>query len=265
MKKIAALIDFTDICGKALEFAGNIAAQTNAELVLVHVADFSDQSRAKEVEDKLYALHSEIPNGVRIEDHVSFGAFFSVIPTIITDLNIDFVVVPTHGKVGLMQNLLGSNILKLVKTLPVPALVVQAGSTYSSESFDKLIFPVGPHINFDVKIKQTTSFARFFDSTVVVYMVKNDIRGLSEDLRNNFSESKKYFASCGVNYTEVREEPAEFSAGYAKHILNYARGIGECSICIMSEVSDTNGYIGNNDKENILLNDMAVPVFCANA
>ena len=265
MKKIAALIDLTEICGKALEFAGNIAAQANATLVLVHVADFSDQSRSEEIEAKLQAFHSEIPNGVLVEDHVSYGVFFSLIPTIITDLDVDLVVVPTHGKVGIMQNLLGANILKLVKQLPVPALVVQANSSYTVDSFNTLLFPVGPHSDFDVKIKQTASFAKLFDSTVVVYMVKNDIHGLSEDLRNNFSESKKYFASCGVNYKEVKEEPTEFSAGYAKHILNYARSLDSCAICVMSHVSDENGYIGNNDKENILLNEMALPVFCANA
>lgn len=92
MKKIAALIDLTEICGKALEFAGNIAAQANASLVLVHVADFSDQSRSEEIESKLQALHSEIPNGILVEDHVSYGAFFLLIPTIITDLDADLVL-----------------------------------------------------------------------------------------------------------------------------------------------------------------------------
>lgn len=164
-----------------------------------------------------------------------------------------------------MQNLLGANILKLVKQLPVPALVVQANSSYTVDSFNTLLFPVGPHSNFDIKIKQTADFAKLFDSTVVVYMVKNDIRGLSEDLRNNFSESKKYFASSGVKYKDVKEEPVEFSAGYAKHILNYARTLDSCAICVMSRVSEDNGYIGNNDKESILLNEMSLPVFCANA
>ena len=265
MKKIAVLIDFTDICSKALEFAGSIAAQAGGALVLVHVAEFGDEDKAAEIDQKLQDLHGDVPEGITVVHHIAYGPFFSVIPAVISELDCDLVVVPTHGKVGIMQNLLGSNILKLVKTLPIPALVVQANSVYSASSFETLLFPVGPHRHFDVKYKQTAAFAKLFDSKVIIYTVKNDIRGLSEDLRKNINESKDYFEAANVAFEEVSEEPKGFSAGYAKHILNYARVHGIGSLCIMSLVSDDNGYIGNNDKENILLNDMALPVLCANA
>lgn len=265
MKKIAVFIDFTSICDKALEFAGKIAAQAGSVLVLVHVADFGSESEAGSLKEKLQSLHSKVPAGITIIDHVSYGSFFSVIPTVISDLNVDLVVVPTHGKVGIMQNLLGSNILKLVKTLPVPALVVQADSVYSASSFGSLLFPVGPHKHFDVKYKQTANFAKVFDSNVIIYTVRNDIRGISDQLRSNISDSIDYFDNAGVKYEEVSEDPQGFSAGYAKHILNYAKVNNVGTLCIMSLISDDNGYIGNADKENILLNKMALPVLCANS
>ena len=265
MKKIAVLIDFTSICDKALEFAGKIAAQAGSVLVLVHVADFGSETEADSLNEKLQNLHAKAPAGVTIIDHVGYGSFFSVIPTVISDLGVDLVVVPTHGKIGIMQNLLGANIIKLVKTLPVPSLVVQADSVYSASSFGSLLFPVGPHKHFEVKYKQTANFAKVFDSNVVVYTVRNDIRGISDQIRRNINDSIEYFDAAGVKFEEVSEDPKGFSAGYAKHILSYAKAHNIGTICIMPVISEDNDYIGNADKENILLNSSKLPVLCTNS
>lgn len=265
MKKIAVLVDFTSIGKKALEFAGNIAARTDAELVLVHVAEENSETRLVELESSLNDMHVLVPAASEISNHVATGSFFSVIPTVITDINADMAVVPTHGKVGVMQHLLGSNILKLVKMLPVPTLVVQESSTCTETTFDSLVFPVGPHDDFDVKYKQTAAFAKVMNSTVQIYTVRNDIRGVSDRLLANIKASREYFEAEGVSFNEVSDDPSSFSAGYAKHILNYARTSGSGAVCIMSKVSDDNGYIGNTDKENILLNEAALPVFCTSA
>ena len=265
MEKVAVLIDFTDICGKALEFASKIAESSKATLTLIHVSDFGEDEKAVEAENKLQEMHTSVSANVEIINHVARGSFFSVIPSVVTDLAIDLVVVPTHGKVGLIQNLLGANILKLVKTLSVPALVVQASSKFDDSGLEKLLFPVGPHSNFDVKYKQTAMFAKAFSSSVVIYTVQKDIRGMSDEIRKNIADSKTHFQENNVAFEVVNEEPTGFSAGYAKHIIQHAKEHNIGAICIMSLVSDDNGYIGNTDKENILLNDYAIPVLCCNS
>jgi nucleotide-binding universal stress UspA family protein len=263
MNSIAVLIDFTSISAKALEFAVSLALRANSALVLVHVAE-NEEEDLNAVNDRLQELHSSIPGSITVSNLVQSGAFLSVIKSLIGELNPDLVVVPTHGKVGLMQNLFGSNILKLLKTLSVPALVVQENSVLSEDSFKSILFPVGPHRHFDVKYKQTAAFAKAFGSTVFIYTVRNDIRGISEELLANIQNSKTYFDSVGVKCEEVAEEPTGFSVGYAKHILNYAKTHGLSMLSIMSLVSDDSGYMDNTEKENMILNKMALPVFSAN-
>jgi nucleotide-binding universal stress UspA family protein len=260
--KIAALVDLTEICKTAVEFGGLIARVSGAELILIHVADSAKPNDS--IAGSLNELSSFARQGVEVKIHIDSGDFFSVIPTIIQDLTIDMVVVPTHGKVGLMQNLFGANILKLVKSLPVPSVVVQESSNVSESAFDTILFPVGPHDDFIVKVKQTSAFAKLFGSKVVIYTVRNDIRGISDKLRSNIEAAKTYFSEADVDCEIVSEEPTGFSVGYAKHILAYGKNNGMKSISIMAKVSDDNGYIGNSDKENILLNEDALPVFCAN-
>ena len=260
--KIAALVDLTDICKKAVEFAGVIAQKSNAQLVLVHVADQS--ASADTVEAELNNLATYVADGVQVENHVVKGSFFSLIPTVLQDLEVSMAVVPTHGKVGLMQNLFGANILKLVDTLPIPSIVVQESSTINQGLFKNILFPVGPHSNFNIKIEQTAAFAKFFESKVVIYTVRNDVRGISEKLRENIDAAKKYFTENGVQHEVVSEEPSGFSVGYAKHILSYAQDNSMNAISIMAKISEDNGYLGKTDKENVLLNEQKLPVFCCN-
>ena len=260
--KIAVLVDLSPICKKAVEFGGFIAKKINAELILVHVSDFDASEDV--VQEGMNNLGETLGSDLKVSTHIATGDFFSLIPSIVQDLDLDFVVVPTHGKVGLMQNLFGANILKLVKALPVPTLVVQDATKASGQSFDNILFPVGPHDNFDVKIKQTAAFAKLFGSNVVVYTVKNDVRGISDKLRSNIDLAKEVFERENVKHQVVIEEPSGYSVGYAKHILAYAKQNAIDVFSIMSHVSDVNGYIGNSDKENILLNEQNLPVLCTN-
>lgn len=263
MKSIAVLIDFTSISAKALEFAVSLATRAKASLVLVHVAEAEDED-IDAVKLRLKALHASIPQSVQVTDLVQSGAFLTVIKSLIAELNPDLVVVPTHGKVGLRQNLFGSNILKLLKSLSIPALVVQEESVLKEDSFRSILFPVGPHRHFDVKFRQTATFAKAFGSTVIIYTVRNDIRGISDELLANIKDARAYFDAEGVPYEEVAEEPKGFSVGYAKHILNYANTHNIGMLAIMSLVTDDKGYIDNTEKENLILNKMALPVFSAN-
>lgn len=259
--RIGVLVDLTPICSKAVEIGGRIASKAGADLMLVHICESTEN--AEKIGEQLENLKDWVSDDVKVSYHIGGGDFMSIIPSTIADLGIDLIVVPTHGKVGIMQNLFGANILKLVKTLPVPSLVVQENTKVDVE-FNQLLFPVGPHADFDIKIKQTADFAKIFGSTVVIYTVRNDVRGISDDLRRNISAAKTHFDQTGVNYQEVAEEPSGYSVGYAKYILNYAKTSSVNAICIMAKVSDANGYIGNTDKENTLLNDAAIPVFCTN-
>lgn len=263
MNTIAVLIDFTAISAKALEFAVALALRANASLVLVHVAENEDEDLAA-VTARMNDLHASVPSSVKLTNLVQSGNFLIVIKSLLAELNPDLVVVPTHGKVGLMQNLFGSNILKLLKSISVPAIVVQENSVLTESSFRSILFPVGPHRHFDVKYKQTAKFAKAFGSLVVIYTVRNDIRGVSDELLANINAAKEYFDSVGVNYREVAEEPTGFSVGYAKHILNYASANQMSMLSIMSLLSDDTGYMDNSDKENMILNKMALPVFSAN-
>ncbi len=98
MKPIAVLMDFTPMCHKAMEYASFISDRTSAELILVHVHSSTDEAEINALNDKADQYLRTVPENVRTSKHLAAGPFYSQIPKIINELNVDLVVVPTHGK-----------------------------------------------------------------------------------------------------------------------------------------------------------------------
>ena len=264
MKTIAALIDFTPTCSKTVEFAAQIALKKNITLTLIHIAPTGAQDQETELQDKMDSYLSAVPSGVRIAKQIDYGTFTSTVPHTLTNIEAEMVVVGTHGKLGIMQNLLGSHILKLSKSLPIPSLTVQDHSVYTEDTFGKLLLPTAKHENFEDKLKQTALLAKPFNSTVYIICIQRELQSLSEDTLENITKAKAFFEDNNIKYEVLKEEPKEFSVGYAKQILKSAEAAKMGTLCIISKVSKNNNYFGNVDKENMLLNEKGIPVFCAN-
>ena len=264
MKTIATLIDFTPTCNKTVEFASKIAAQLNAKLVLTHIAATGEESQDPDLISKMDSYLKLIPAGVKVETQIDHGSFYHTVPHTIHNLEADIIVIGTHGKKGFKQNLLGSNILKLIQSFNIPSLVVQDQSEYSENTFRKLLLPTAPHENFQVKLDQITPLAKAFNSTVYIISIQKQLLSINEDVLENIEKSKAHFKANGIKYEVIKEEAQEFSIGYAKQIIKSAETNDMGTICIVSKVSKNNSSFGTVDKENFLLNKNAAPIFCAN-
>jgi nucleotide-binding universal stress UspA family protein len=264
MKKIAVLIDFTGTCHKSAHFAGKIAQKAGAEVIFLHIARKEDQANQEWMQDEMNRFAKELPDGIQFKIQIEYGNFFKDVPYAIRDLQADIVIVGTHGVVGIKQNLFGSNILKLVKKLAVPSLVVQDGSSYRESMFANILFPIAPHDDFTVKATQTALLAKLYDSIVHIYLVHKHTVELSPQLETNLEKTIDFFTAQKIRYNIVREDAQAYSVGYANQIIRYSQAHEMGAICIMSKVARDNYYFGYVDKENLLLNENHTPVYCAN-
>jgi nucleotide-binding universal stress UspA family protein len=262
MKPIAVLMDFTPMCHKAMEYASFIADSTSAELILVHVHSSTDEAGIDDLNSQADQYLGMVPKNVRTSKHLAAGPFYNQIPKIINELNVDLMVVPTHGKKGIMQNLFGSNILKLVKAIKAPALVVQEDSRSSDASFREILLSLEGHPEFVDKSTQAAGLAKAFGSKVILYSVKTDVRGMSEEELENMTLARELLEALDIPFSEVRDKPKIFSAGYAKHILNYANEHDVSVLTILAVQLEDTMSISNSDNESILLNEMNLPVLC---
>lgn len=144
IQKILVPTDFSKPSENALEVAAAIARKHDAELILLHMmgltsgmATKSDQQDvfkamyfmryAEQQFDKI--LEKEYLKGIKVTDTVHNYTNFSEINGIANEMNVDLLVMGSHGATGLKEVFVGSNTEKVVRTSEIPVLVIKHQTT----------------------------------------------------------------------------------------------------------------------------------------
>lgn len=142
IKKILVPIDFSDYSKSALKYAQEFAKYFNAEIVLIYVVepmvyppDFSMgqiaiptidielDKRAKEELEKL--AKNEIHPDIKHQIVIKTGKPFVEIIQTASELDIDLIIIATHGHSGVEHILFGSTAEKVVRKAPCPVLTLR--------------------------------------------------------------------------------------------------------------------------------------------
>jgi universal stress protein A len=142
LKKILVPIDFSDCSKKALQYAIPFAKQFNARMIFLHV--FPDYQATgwgiaianyepliegdwqKNIETRLTTLVQEtVPSEIPVEIEVRHGAPSSEIVNVAKEMDVDVIVMSTHGHTGRIHALIGSVAREVVRLAPCPVLVVR--------------------------------------------------------------------------------------------------------------------------------------------
>ena len=140
--KILVPIDFSNFSKNALRYAVNFAKKFNSKIYLVYVvepviypSDFSMgqvtfpvsdielNDRAKEELNNLAKV--EIRESVEVETIIRTGKPFVEINETASELDIDLIIIATHGHTGMEHLLFGSTAEKVVRKAPCPVLTLR--------------------------------------------------------------------------------------------------------------------------------------------
>lgn len=136
--------DFSETSDAALDYALRLAEPFGASLHLLHVLDdpfvtdgLSSEAYITEAPTLRTAMLDDArkrlahramptrPGVVRIETEVLFGHGAKTIAEYAATLDVDLIVMGTHGRTGVAHFLLGSVAERLVRTAPCPVLTVR--------------------------------------------------------------------------------------------------------------------------------------------
>lgn len=259
--KIAVFIDFSEGAKQTLNQAIAFAKQHNGKVLALNIVD---QSSKKEENKKLLSDFVGASNS-NVELLVAVGDLFQESKRMLIQYNPDYVFVCTHGVKGLMQNLWGAFIVKLVQAIPFPTIVFQEHNKIDITEAKQILFPIGGHDNFDIKIRQVAGMAKLIHGEIIPYFC--DKPSIDDDSikMSNLKSAVNYFSVERIPYQVVEEEVEMFSAGYAKQTLHYCAQNPVHLISIMANSSHRGDFIDEVDKENILVNGLGIPVLCCNA
>jgi universal stress protein A len=141
-KNILCPIDFSDGSREAMHTAAKLAAESDGQVVLVHVwhppyvssseLSFSDALTTQlrvDAEAQMERCKAELEaSGARCASaEVMVGTPWDrIVERAGRDLTIDLIVIGTHGRTGIKRALLGSVAEKVVRHAPCPVLVVRS-------------------------------------------------------------------------------------------------------------------------------------------
>ena len=140
LKKILCPVDHSECSYLALKYAISLALKDEAKLYLMHVIDSRlydteiyklspyklneiDESRIRT--DLMKSLPEGTMDVLEVETIVVKGVPFNEIINAATKINVDLIVIGTHGRTGLSHVMLGSVAEKVVRKATCPVLTVR--------------------------------------------------------------------------------------------------------------------------------------------
>jgi len=142
IQKILVPIDFSDYSKSALKYAVNFCKNCKADMFLIYVVepviyppDFSMgqiaipsvnsewDERARQELDKL--AKEEIPSSVSVKTIIKTGKPFLEIIETAGELDVDLIIIATHGRSGVEHILFGTTAEKVVRKAPCPVLTLR--------------------------------------------------------------------------------------------------------------------------------------------
>jgi len=142
INKILVPIDFSDYSKSALRYSIEFSKCFGAELVLVYVvepqvypADFTmgqvavppiEADMTKIAQNELEQLaKTEIGDDVKSQTVIRTGSPFIEINNAASELDVDLIIIATHGHTGVEHLLFGSTAEKVVRKAPCPVLTLR--------------------------------------------------------------------------------------------------------------------------------------------
>jgi len=269
MKKILVPTDFSDQAENALKVAAMLAKSHNAEIYLLHMMEIPMQqldpiNAHSDVPEVLFfmklahkkfnhLMSSDFLEGITVHETVKADITFNEIKDACKELDIDMIVMGSHGATGIKEMFVGSNAEKVVRTSEIPVLVIKN----EHDSFEISDFVFASDFKNDNKetYKQAINFAESINAKIHLLMVNTASHFITtseaKDRIDDFI-SGQTFDNYTINiYNDVTVEQG---------ILNFSRDIDADLIGISTHGRQDIAHFFNGSISEDLVNHAKRPV-----
>jgi nucleotide-binding universal stress UspA family protein len=259
-RDILCASDLSQASTRAVACAGELSARTGRPVKLLHVLERSSDA---EWDQALALLKDQIMrhggNG-HMEPLLLEGDPLEVI-TEESARGHGLLILATHGLRGLRQKLFGADILKLVRRVPLPSIVVQEESPLRFDS-GPVVMPVAAHEDVMRLVDAAIQLVRTYGTEIHIYHLHRTGEEASDELLRNKQMMLERIQASGVHVKEVNEPSNSPSISFAGPTLEYAARIGASCVAIMRHASKEYRYMADAEKERMLTNDERIPILC---
>ncbi len=193
VSRVLLATDFSRCAGLALDYALAVASWWKAELHVFHVLEFLPGMDPQYSVNKMYLdeLRKDATQhldaiekrgdlaGLSIRRTIDIGIPSQRIEAAAGDLNVDLIVMGTHGRTGLEYVLVGSTAERVVRTAPCPILCVKGGRDEPPEAtaqagsprIRRLVIPIDFSASSLDALEYGVQFAKHLGASVTILHV----------------------------------------------------------------------------------------------
>ena len=260
--------DFTPPSDCAIQHATVVARKGDNTIQLLHVVNSDSKSlmrrdkiSLKDLNDRMAALATRVQkeSGIPTGYDMVTGSIFTTIPEYAKESKAKLVVIGTSGMLGL-QNLFGSNVIKIAEKSSVPDIIVQE-RPLRPHGYKTIVMPMDAGKESKQKTFQTAAIAKIFGGTVHLFAAHETDEFLAHTVQNNLHFATRHFDSQQIPYEIITENDGGKS--YVEQIIQYAIRVDADLLAIMT--GDHRGLLdllSTTEEEHIVNNQAQIPVLC---
>jgi nucleotide-binding universal stress UspA family protein len=274
IRRILIPTDFSETAELALEHAVKIARILDSEITLLHVVStFAFRVNLPEVDideaqntklsgaigAKLKRIAEEIKEkeGVKINTMITSGRIREEVVRIADELDIDIIILGTHGVSGLREFFMGSNAFRIVSEANCPVLSVQDSG--HPVGFTNIVVPIDNSFHSREKLGISIKIARLYNATLHVCGLRSHDHNdddINAKFRMKMKQVEDFLKEKEVNYTTT----TLFCSNIAKSTMDYAAEKNADLIVIMNEqeINSTGFFMGPYAQQ--VVNHSKIPV-----
>jgi nucleotide-binding universal stress UspA family protein len=259
--KLLVPTDFSEVAQSAMQHAIKFSEIINADVVLLHVVSSRDEvEEAKEKLSKEITLGNSISNSCNLISFVRIGNIFEDIGDVAAELGISLIFMGTH-KASRWQKLVGSRAIKVISSSPVPFIVTQE-KLMNFSGYDNIVVPLDLNVETKQKLELVAKIAHYFDSQVHLLTNDDSDEFIKTKLKANQVWASNYLESKDIkNSSHLVDQDDSLTEG----IFKLSKEVDADLIAIMNLEDETVlGLYENTFQEEIVANDLKVPVLCVN-
>tara|TARA_B100001057_G_scaffold142600_1_gene142291 strand:- start:118 stop:945 length:828 start_codon:yes stop_codon:yes gene_type:complete len=259
--KLLVPTDFSEVAQSAMQHAIKFAEIINADVILLHVVSSREEvEEAKEKLSKEITLGSSFSSSCIVTSFVRIGNIFEDIGDVAAELGISLIFMGTH-KASRWQKLVGSRAIKVITSSPVPFIVTQE-KLMNSNGYDNIVVPLDLNVETKQKLELVAKIAHYFDSQVHLLTNDNSDEFIKTKLKANQVWASNYLESKDIkNSSHLVDQADSLTEG----IFKLSKEVDADLIAIMNLADETVlGLYENSFQEEIVANDLKVPVLCVN-
>ncbi|NPD45972.1 MULTISPECIES: universal stress protein [unclassified Lentimicrobium] len=231
MKKIAVGMDFSQGALNALEYAVDVAVNTDSEITLLWVEPSSrDKVLPGERNEIRYDAKVELENlvekiilkqpGLKVNFKQKRGKVYQEVASFAYHNQSDIVIIGTHGINGAEEFWVESNAYKIISYCPCPVISVRTDYRLGG-NINRIILPIDDSLDTTKKVPMVVDMAKEFDAEIRILGVYNsDLAFIRKRTDKFVRETQKYLAENEVNHKFIHCTSNNISASLVKYAEN---------------------------------------------